>query len=89
MLYACEEPEEIAFLLEHRDGNVTRAVYVREVADVRRRAMRRSRLAAELADALRAGSRLTAGEDIRPDATGTTDRLEKVGGRRLRRPTYV
>lgn len=39
--------DEIAFLLGHRDANVTRAVYVREVADARRRLMRRSRMVAE------------------------------------------
>ena len=43
-----------AFLLGHRDGTVTRTVYVREVADARRRAMRRSRMAAEFSGALRA-----------------------------------
>jgi len=31
---------------------VTRAVYVRELADVRRRSMRRSKMAAEFADVL-------------------------------------
>ncbi len=46
-LLAGESVEEVAFLLGHRDGNVTRAVYVREVADARRRAMRRSRMNAE------------------------------------------
>ncbi len=44
---AGESVDEVAFLLGHRDGNVTRAVYVREVADARRRAMRRSRMNAE------------------------------------------
>ena len=44
--------DEVAFLLGHRDANVTRAVYVREVADARRRAMRRSRMAAEYKSAL-------------------------------------
>jgi hypothetical protein len=44
----------VAFLLGHRDGTVTRAVYVREVADARRRALRRSRMAAEYAGELRA-----------------------------------
>jgi integrase len=42
----------IAFLLGHRDANVTRAVYVRELSDVRRRAMRRSRMIAEFSDLL-------------------------------------
>jgi integrase len=49
-----ERLDEVAFLLGHRDGTVTRTVYVREVADGRRRAMRRSRMAAEFAGALRA-----------------------------------
>jgi hypothetical protein len=46
-------PDEIAFLLGHRDANVTRAVYVPEVADARRRSMRRSRMVAEFGGALR------------------------------------
>jgi integrase len=44
-LLAGESVDEVAFLLGHRDGTVTRMVYVREVADARRRAMRRSRMA--------------------------------------------
>lgn len=52
-LLAGESVDEVAFLLGHRDGTVTRTVYVREVADARRRAMRRSRMAAEFAGALR------------------------------------
>lgn len=52
-LLAGESVDEIAFLLGHRDANVTRAVYVRELADARRRTMRRSRIAAEFADVLR------------------------------------
>jgi integrase len=55
-LLAGESVDEIAFLLGHRDANVTRAVYVRELADARRRTMRRSRIAAEFADVLRAHS---------------------------------
>jgi integrase len=55
-LLAGESVDEIAFLLGHRDANVTRAVYVRELADARRRTMRRSRIAAEFADVLGAGS---------------------------------
>lgn len=46
-LLAGESIDEVAFLLGHRDATVTRTVYVREVADVRRRAMRRSRIVAE------------------------------------------
>jgi integrase len=52
-LLAGESVDEVAFLLGHRDGTVTRTVYVREVADARRRAMRRSRMAEEFAGALR------------------------------------
>lgn len=54
-LLAGESVDEIAFLLGHRDANVTRAVYVRELADSRRRAMRRTRMAAEYEGALHAG----------------------------------
>jgi integrase len=46
--------DEVAFLLGHSNANVTRAVYVHEVADTRRRAMRRSRMLAEYATALAA-----------------------------------
>jgi hypothetical protein len=50
-------------LLGHRDGNVTRAVYVREVADTRRRSMRRSWMVAEFEGALR----------VALDSAGETD----------------
>jgi integrase len=43
-LAAGESVDEIAFLLGHRDANVTRAVYVREIADNRRRASRRQQI---------------------------------------------
>ena len=52
-LLAGESVDEIAFLLGHRDANVTRAVYVRELADTRRRSMRRSRMLAEYSDLLK------------------------------------
>lgn len=52
-LLAGESVDEVAFLLGHRDANVTRAVYVHELADVRRRAMRRSRMLDEFSDLLR------------------------------------
>ena len=52
-LLAGESVDEIAFLLGHRDANVTRAVYVRELADARRRTMRRSKMVAEFSDVLR------------------------------------
>ncbi len=45
-LLAGESVDEVAFLLGHRDANVTRAVYVRELSDARRRTMRRSRMVA-------------------------------------------
>ena len=51
-LLAGESVDEVAFLLGHRDANVTRAVYVREVADARRRNMRRSRMMAEYGELL-------------------------------------
>jgi integrase len=51
-LLAGESVDEIAFLLGHRDANVTRAVYVRELSDARRRKMRRSRMIAEFNDVL-------------------------------------
>lgn len=52
-LLAGESVDEIAFLLGHRDANVTRAVYIRELSDVRRRTMRRSRMIAEYGDLLK------------------------------------
>lgn len=51
-LLAGESIDEVAFLLGHRDANVTRAVYLREVSDARRRTMRRSRMIAEFGDLL-------------------------------------
>jgi integrase len=54
VLLAGESVDEVAFLLGHRDANVTRAVYVRELSDARRRMMRRSRMVAEFGDLLRA-----------------------------------
>jgi integrase len=52
-LLAGESVDEVAFLLGHRDATVTRTVYVREIADARRRAMRRSRMVAEYGAVLR------------------------------------
>lgn len=46
-LLAGESIDEVAFLLGHRDANVTRSVYLREIADARRRAARRSKMADE------------------------------------------
>lgn len=55
-LLAGESVDEIAFLLGHRSANVTRAVYVHEIADVRRRAMRRSRMVAEYGSVIKAAA---------------------------------
>lgn len=52
-LLAGESVDEVAFLLGHRDATVTRVVYIHEIADARRRHMRRSRMTAEYAGALR------------------------------------
>jgi integrase len=52
-LLAGESVDEVAFLLGHRDATVTRTVYVREIADARRRSMRRSRMVAEYSGVLR------------------------------------
>lgn len=58
-LLAGESVDEVAFLLGHRDANVTRAVYVREVADARRRAMHRDRMASEFGSVMEAASATT------------------------------
>jgi integrase len=60
-LLAGESVDEVAFLLGHRDGNVTRAVYVREIADGRRRAMRRTAMTAEFREVLKAAARRAPG----------------------------
>jgi integrase len=52
-LLAGESVDEVVFLLGHRDATVTRVVYIHEIADARRRHMRRSRMTAEYAGALR------------------------------------
>jgi integrase len=52
-LLAGESVDEVAFPLGHRNANVTRAVYVHELADARRRSMRRSRMVAEYSDLLK------------------------------------
>ena len=74
-LAAGESVDEVAFLLGHRDGNVTRAVYIHEVADARRRAMRRSRLAAEygsVIDAAVAGAASNVAASTFSDLASTT-----------------
>jgi integrase len=52
-LLAGESVDEVAFLLGHRDATVTRVVYIPEIAEARRRQMRRSRMTADHAGALR------------------------------------
>ncbi len=52
-LLAGESVDEVALLLGHRNAAVTRVVYIHEIADARRRNMRRSRMTAEYAGALR------------------------------------
>jgi integrase len=52
-LLAGESIDEVAFLLGHRDATVTRTVYLREIADSRRRSMRRSQMMAEYDGVLR------------------------------------
>ena len=52
-LLAGESVDEVAFLLGHRDATVTRVVYIHEIADARRRHLRRSRMSAEYAGVLR------------------------------------
>jgi integrase len=39
-----QDIDEVAFLLGHRDGTVTRQVYIQEVSDTRREAARRARI---------------------------------------------
>lgn len=48
-----ESVDEGAFFLGHRDATITRVVYIREIADARRRHLRRSRMTAEFSGALR------------------------------------
>lgn len=63
-LLAGESVDEVAFLLGHRDATVTRVVYVHEIADARRRQMRRSRMTAEYAGALRVVLQDEAGDQL-------------------------
>jgi integrase len=69
-LLAGESVDEVAFLLGHRDANVTRAVYVRELSDARRRTMRRSRMAAEFGDLLRRPERRLIRKTSQPTGWG-------------------
>jgi len=62
-LLAGESVDEVAFSLGHRDATITRTVYLREVADARRRAMRRSRMLAEYSGTLRVALDTGRGED--------------------------
>jgi integrase len=79
-LLAGESVDEIAFLLGHRDATVTRVVYVREVADARRRAMRRSQMTEQYAGTLTialgdksdqpAASGRSNGREVEPESDG-------------------
>lgn len=53
---AGESMDEVAFMLGHANANVTRAVYLRELNDARRRAMRRSKMIGEYGSALEAAA---------------------------------
>ncbi len=64
-LLAGESVDEVAFLLGHRDANVPRAVYVREVSDARRRKMRRSRMIEEFGELLKPSN--TDGQIVDPE----------------------
>jgi integrase len=61
-LLAGESVDEVAFLLGHRDATVTRVAYIHEIADARRRQVRRSRMTAEYAGALRIALQDDAGD---------------------------
>jgi hypothetical protein len=61
-------------MLGHRDANVTRAVYVRELSDARRRTMRRSRMVAEFSDILGAP------DEVRPDRRPAVGRPSMLAG---------
>ncbi len=53
---AGESMDEVAFMLGHANANVTRTVYLRELNDARRRAMRRSKMMSEYGSALEAAA---------------------------------
>lgn len=57
----------------HKDANVTRAVYVREIADARRRAARRSRMVEEYGSLLEASDAQTEPADARLDLPTAPD----------------
>ncbi len=60
---AGESMDEVAFLLGHANANVTRTVYLRELNDARRRAMRRSKMVGEYGAALEAAATATPAKD--------------------------
>jgi integrase len=62
-LLAGESVDEIAFLLGHSNADVTRTVYLRELNDARRRAMRRSKMVGEYGVALEAAAAVTPTSD--------------------------
>jgi integrase len=55
-LLAGESVDEMAFTLGHSNANVTRAIYVQELNDARRMAMRRSRMIDQYGSALEAAA---------------------------------
>jgi hypothetical protein len=70
-LLAGESVDEIAFLLGHSNANVTRAVYLREISDGRRRARRRSQMLSGYGSAIEAAAhpvhrRPTVASRVRP-----------------------
>jgi hypothetical protein len=81
-LLAGESVDEVAFLLGHRDATVTRVVYIREIADVRRRSMRRSRMLAEYSGALRVALGSDGRGEQTQDQPTTTEQHSRVTRRR-------
>ncbi len=60
---AGDSVDDVAFQLGHSNANVTRAVYMRELNDGRRRAMRRSKMVGEYGAALDAAASITPTND--------------------------
>lgn len=74
-----EGAEEVSWMLGHRNSNVTRAVYLREIRDGERVAQRRARMEARYGSALEALDRST------PQQTRAADAGEVVDMREARR----
>ncbi|HEV7938054.1 MAG TPA: tyrosine-type recombinase/integrase [Solirubrobacteraceae bacterium] len=56
---AGDSMDDVAFLLGHANANVTRTVYLHELNDARRRAMRRSKMVGEYGAAMEAAAAVT------------------------------